>query len=123
MNKSELNQTFNLRIDRASRLYTVLNIPADIFEEPYNLRTGDINTIAKNYISDYTSAVSTFLNSKGLLELYSFYQIDKVEKYSYLIVFGFRLFNTQKFFKTILLYLLPIFIIALIILFLIIHFN
>ena len=41
-----------MRIDNADRLYTVLNIPTNLVEEPYNLRKDDIDKIAQNYIRD-----------------------------------------------------------------------
>ena len=69
-NRVRLQSDFNMRIDRADRIYTVLNIPTDLFEEPYNLRKEDIDSIAQKYIKDYISELSKFLNSIGLSELY-----------------------------------------------------
>lgn len=90
-NRVRLQSDFNMRIDRADRIYTVLNIPTDLFEEPYNLRKEDIDSIAQRYIKDYISELSKFLNSIGLSELYDFYEpVKKVDKYSYLVVIGFR---------------------------------
>jgi len=90
-NRVRLQSDFNMRIDRADRIYTVLNIPTDLFEEPYNLRKEDIDLIAQRYIKDYISELSKFLNSIGLSELYDFYEpVKKVDKYSYLVVIGFR---------------------------------
>ena len=74
-----------------------MNIPAEQIEEPYNLRKSDIDNLAQNYIKDYTSRISRLLNEKGLVELYDFYEIKKVEKYSYLVIFGFSVFNTRDF--------------------------
>lgn len=103
--KSILNQNqvllegdYNIRIDKAFRMYTVLNIPEDLFGEPYNIRTGDIDTISQTYLRDYIRKLSDFLNSKGLSELYDFYEpVKRVEKYSYLIVLGFKPFNSLKY--------------------------
>lgn len=89
----------NARIDRAFRIYTVINIPSELIEEPYNLRKEDIDSLAKTYLRDYSTKLSGFLNSKGLMELYDFYEITKVEKYSYLIVFGFSLFDSAIFMR------------------------
>jgi hypothetical protein len=33
-NKEEFQNSFNLRIDRVNRIYTVINIPNELFEEP-----------------------------------------------------------------------------------------
>lgn len=95
----ELETTMNARIDGAFRIYTVINIPSELIEEPYNLRKEDIDSLAKTYLRDYSTKLSGFLNSKGLMELYDFYEITKVEKYSYLIVFGFSLFDSAIFMR------------------------
>jgi len=87
---------YNTRIDSILRMYSVLNIPENIFEEPYNLRRTDIDTIARNYITEYRKNLSTFLISRGLMELFDVYEVRKVDKYSYLLIFGFSLFNTRK---------------------------
>lgn len=106
--RRDLELQFNARIDNVNRIYTVLNIPSDLVEEPYNLRKNDIDTIARNYIKEYTSNLSSFLNSRGLAELYVIYDLEKVDKYSYLIIVGFSLFNTQKVSRSLLLVWTPI---------------
>lgn len=98
-NKDELSLKFNLRIDKASRLYTVLNVPEELVGEAYSLKKSDIDRISENYIKQYSNELGEYLNSKGLNELYDFYKIDKVGKYSYLIVFGFSLFKSQKYYN------------------------
>ena len=94
--EKDLEKQFNIRIDRVGRLYTVLNIPQDVVEEPYNLRKSDIDTLADKFIREYSIQLSKFLNENGLSELFDFYDSEKVGKYSYLLVFGYSLFNTQK---------------------------
>ena len=98
-NSSELDRKFNLRIDNASRLYTVLNIPNEVIGEPYNLRKSDIDTIAEKFIKEYSSELGEFLKSKDLTELYTFYEVKKVDKFSYLIVIGYSLFRSDVFYK------------------------
>jgi hypothetical protein len=95
--RTELESSFNARIDNASRIYTVINIPPSLIEEPYNLRKEDIDNLAKTYMSDYTKKISNYLNSKNLMELYDLYEIKKVDKYSYLIILGFSLFDSSQF--------------------------
>ena len=94
--EDELFAQFNIKVDKATRLYTVMNIPAEIVEEPYNLRKGDIDAIANAYIKTYTGKLSEYLNSQGLYEMYDFYEGSKVDKYSYLLVYGFSLFKSNK---------------------------
>lgn len=106
-NKADLEQQFGMRVDNAYRIYTVLNIPEDYIGEAYSLVKSDINRISENYIREYGSAVSTYLNSIGLTELFRSYEIRKVAKYSYLIVIGFSLINTTKFYNNIYYKLLP----------------
>lgn len=103
--KKELELKFNARVDRVSRIYTVLNVPMDTIEEPYNLRKSDIDTIAQTFIKEYTNQLSKFLNENGLYELYDFYETKKVGKYSYLLIFGYSLFNTQKIAKRLFIYI------------------
>jgi len=108
-NKVRLEGDFNMRIDNADRMYTVLNIPTNLVEEPYNLRKEDIDNIAQNYIRDYINELSQFLNTIGLLELYDFYEpIKKVDKYSYLIVIGYKQLDSVEINKIIYRILLPI---------------
>jgi hypothetical protein len=93
LNKTELEQVFGARIDNAYRIYNVLNIPAEVIGEPYNLRKSDIDKVAETSIREYTVKISEYLDSKGLKEMYDFYEIKKVDKYSYLVVLGFTLPN------------------------------
>jgi hypothetical protein len=109
--EKDLKSKFNVRLDRAYRMYTVINIPPDIVDEPYNIRKSDIDMISQKFIKEYSQQLSKFLDSSGLIELYDFYNIEKVDKYSYLLVFGFKLLNTQKLFKNILFYIIPILLI------------
>jgi hypothetical protein len=94
LNKTELQETFGARVDNAYRIYNVINIPVEEIGEPYNLRKSDIDLIAEKSVREYSSEISKFLNSKGLKEMYDFYEIKKVDKYSYLIVIGFSLPNS-----------------------------
>jgi hypothetical protein len=120
--RTELEQVFGARIDNAWRIYNVINIPEDIVGEPYNLRKTDIDMIAERSIKEYTSELSKFLNNKGLQELYDFYEVKKVDRYSYLVVLGFSLFRSNDYYDVIRYRVLPtisiISIILLLILFL-----
>jgi hypothetical protein len=116
-NKSELELKFNIRIDNAYRLYTVINVPEELIGEAYSLKKSDIDRISENYIKQYSSELGRYLNSKGLNELYDFYKIDKVDKYSYLIVFGFKLFESNKYYNNLYYKVIPTSILLSIILF------
>lgn len=94
-----LNSSFNLRKDFSNRLYTVINIPVENFEEPYNIRTSDINAISENYIRDFCIKIGQALDFMGIKELYKIYSISKVDKYSYLVIIGFSLFETDKVYR------------------------
>ncbi|HOB26026.1 MAG TPA: hypothetical protein PKG93_02640 [Bacilli bacterium] len=106
-NKTELEQKFAMRADNAKRLYTVLNIPEEVIGEPYNLRKTDIDKIAENFIKEYSFELGKYLDSKGLQELYEYYEIKKVEKYSYLVVLGFSLFKSNKYYNNIYYKIIP----------------
>ena len=106
--EKQLEREFNVRIDGAFRIYTVLNIPSELIEEPYNLRKADIDALAQNFNKEYSTQLSKFLDTNGLYELYDFYDVEKVDKYSYLLIFGFSLFNSQKMLRNIYLIWIPI---------------
>ena len=100
-NKVSLEANFNMKIDYANRIYTVVNVPIDSIGEPYNLRKSDIDNISEKYLKEYISKSSEFLNSIGLVELYGFYEpIKKVDKYSYLIILGYKHMNSVSYTKT-----------------------
>lgn len=108
-NKVRLQSDFNLRIDNADRLYTVINIPDNVLGEAYDLKKSDIDKISEGYIKEYLSKLSNYLNSIGLTELYDFYEpIKKVDKLSYLIVLGFKPLDSVEINKIIYRILLPI---------------
>ena len=90
----------NLKLDWVNRVYTVFNIPPEKFDEPYNIRKGDVDKIAENYIVDYVNACNLYFQSKGLNELITFDKpISKVDKYSFLIVFGFSQMDNVSIYR------------------------
>ena len=111
LNKTEIEQVFGARIDNAYRIYNVLNIPLEIIGEPYNLRKSDLVKLAETSIKEYTNKISEYLDSKNLREMYDFYEIKKVDKYSYLVVLGFSLpndtFRSNKYYDNIRYRLIP----------------
>lgn len=107
INKVRLERELNVRIDSAYRLYTVLNIPEELYGE-FTLKKSDIDKISENYIREYTFEVSKFLKSIGLNELFESYEVKKVDKYSYLIVIGFSLFRSNVFYNNLYYKFLPI---------------
>ena len=103
----ELEANYGMRVDKAHRIYTVLNIPEELIGEAYNLKKSDIDRISENYIREYIAEISKVLNDKGLAELYSIYEVKKVDKYSYLIVMGFSLFKSNEYYDRLYLRVLP----------------
>jgi len=112
LNKTELEQVFGARIDNAYRIYNVLNIPSEMIGEPYNLRKSDIDKLAETSIREYTVKISEYLDSKGLKEMYDFYEVKKVDKYSYLVVLGFSLpndtFRSNKYYDNLRYRVIPV---------------
>lgn len=94
----ELLLKFNIRVDNSYRMYTVLNIPEDLIGDAYSLKKSDIDKISENFTREFTIGISNFLDSFGLKELYEIYEIKKVDKYSYLIVIGYSLFKSNKYY-------------------------
>jgi hypothetical protein len=110
-NKIRLERELNIRFDSAYRLYTVLNIPEELYGE-FTLKKSDIDKISENYIREYSFEVSKFLKSIGLNELFESYEIRKVDKYSYLIVIGFSLFRSNVFYNNLYYKLLPFLVVS-----------
>jgi hypothetical protein len=107
-NKVQLEQNLNIRIDDAYRLYTVLNVPEELIGEAFSIKKSDIDKISESYIREYTMSVAKFLNTIGLSELFQSYEVKKVDKLSYLVVIGFSLFKTNKFYDKIYYRVIPI---------------
>lgn len=117
--RRELENNYNIRIDEAYRMYTVVNINNNmsIFQDyginelkeynknyeilPSQTEQLYLDDLYKKTMKDFSNNISEYLNSKGLSELYVFYQIEKLNKFSYLIVLGFPLFRTDVYIKNI----------------------
>lgn len=100
--KNQINTEFGARVDNAYRIYNVINIPSDIIPEPYNLRKSDVDQISQNFIKEYSIAITEFLTKKGLSqELFDFYEVKKLDKYSFLVIIGFSLFESNKYYDNI----------------------
>lgn len=106
--KEDLERNLNIRLDDAYRMYTVLNIPENIIGDSYILKRSDRDVIIQAYIKEYTSTLSKYLNNNGLNELYSTYDIKKVDKYSYLIVIGYSLLQSDKLYDRLYYRVIPI---------------
>ena len=112
--EEELYTQFGIRVDKATRLYTVFAIPKNLIEEPYNLSVSDWDILIQGYIKEYTNKLSKFLNSNGLNELYDFYNIEKIDNYNYLLIYGFSLFKSNKFWMNVYKYGTSLVVLALI---------
>lgn len=105
-NKIKLERKLNIRIDSAQRLYTVLNIPEELYGE-FTLKKSDIDKISESYIKEYMFEVAKSLREMGLNELFESYEVKKVSKYSYLLVVGFSLFRSNVFYNNLYYKFLP----------------
>lgn len=105
-NKSVLNESYKIRYDYIFRLYTVINIPIDLIPEAYDLKKSDIDKLSQSYVSDFMVNISSLLNKIGLIELYVVYDLKKVDKYSYLVVIGFKFLRLEKIFRNLMIFLL-----------------
>ena len=101
-NKSVLNESYKIRYDYIFRLYTVINIPIDLIPDAYDLKKSDIDKLSQSYVSDFMVNISSLLYKIGLIELYVVYDLKKVDKYSYLVVIGFKFLRLEKIFRNIL---------------------
>lgn len=94
-NKAVLGQ-LNIRVDNVDRLYTVVNVPEELFEGVYDSRVTDRMRISQGYLAEYLRNTSRTLNEIGLTELYRVYDTRRVDKSSFLVIIGFSLFDTRK---------------------------
>ena len=101
-NKSVLNESYKIRYDYIFRLYTIINIPTDLIPEAYDLKKSNIDKLSQSYVSDFMVNISSLLNKIGLIELYVVYDLKKVDKYSYLVVIGFKFLKLEKLFRNLL---------------------
>jgi hypothetical protein len=111
LNKINLERELNIRIDSAYRLYTVLNIPEELYGE-FTLKKSDIDKISESYIKEYMFEFSKSLRGMGLNELFESYEVKKVSKYSYLLVVGFSLFRSNVFYNNLYYRFLPALVIV-----------
>ena len=84
--KNELLIKFNAKVDKISRIYTVLNIDPKI-------TTPDV---IDETVKDYLKKMTAFLDSKNLRELVTVYDIKSLDNENHLVVLGYALFNTKK---------------------------
>lgn len=120
-NISTLQQN-GFRIDRVKRIYTVVNIPTELFDDAYDLKTSDINRVSQSFLTDSVRTISKILNDIGINELYKIYETRKVDKYSYLIILGYKFFDTKKVADFIFLRLIPIILLSIITYFISLYF-
>ena len=123
LNRNELEQRFGIRVDRAYRLYTILNIPEELIGEAFTLRKSDIDRISEPLIREYTSGLSTYLNSIGLNEIYDFYEVRKEEKLAWKIVIGYKFFRSNEWYDKLYFRVLPISLLISLIISLIVIFS
>jgi hypothetical protein len=97
--QDNLKLKYNVRIDKADRMYTVLNIPENLIGEAYSLKRSDIERISQTYLKEYVTELGIYLDSIELKELHKTYTVEKVGKYSFLLVFGFSLFKSHKYYN------------------------
>ena len=70
--------------------------------------------MSQNYLREFNNQLAFYLNQRGLTELYKIYDMEKLDKYSYLVVFGFSLINTKRFANSLLYFWTPLTILTII---------
>ena len=115
--RNELSGKFNVRIDKAYRIYGVINVPETMIGDAYSLKKSDIDKISENYIKLYIKQLSDLLDNNGMREMYKRYDLKKIDKYSWLIVIGFSLFKSNVYYNILYYVALPILVVSSIITF------
>jgi hypothetical protein len=109
-NKEDLinkSNGLNLRIDRVGRIYTVFNCPDDVSD--YGSGFPGINMkssteLAEKYIKDYIGRAEAKFINLGMIEYIGIRDMERIGELDYLIIFGFKGFDTAKFFGQTILY-------------------
>ena len=88
---SDKSTGLNLRIDNAYRIYTVYNCPEEVSK--YGTK------LAEKYIKEYIGKVDKLFMKLEIIEFMGIRNIQQVSELDFLVVFGFKGFNTAKFFN------------------------
>ena len=81
----------NLRIDKAQRIYTVVNCSPDVAKYGKNL--------AEREIKEYVNKAEKLFINIGILEYIGIRDIEQISELDFLVVFGYKGFNTTKFYN------------------------
>lgn len=81
----------NLRIDKAQRIYTVVNCSSDVLKYGNNLATKEIK--------EYVSKVDKLFIDIGLTEYVGIRDIQQISELDFLVVFGYKGFDTTSFYN------------------------
>ena len=81
----------NLRIDKAYRLYTVVNCSPDVVKYGKNL--------AEKEIKEYVTKAEKLFIDVGILEYIGIRDIQQISEVDFLIVFGYNGFDTTSYYN------------------------
>jgi len=81
----------NLRIDKVQRIYTVINCSPDVAKYGRNL--------AEKEIKEYVTKAEKLFIDIGILEYIGIRDIQQISDLDFLIVFGYKGFNTSSFYN------------------------
>jgi len=81
----------NLRIDKAQRIYTVINCSPDVAKYGKNL--------AEKEIKEYVTRAEKLFIDIGILEYVGIRDIQQISELDFLVVFGYKGFNTSSFYN------------------------
>lgn len=113
--KIDLSINYNIRVDKAYRMYTVINIPPEYTNSSYNITDNSTNLLTNLYIRRYLNKLTEYFNSIGLIELYRIYEFKKIYDNSYLLIIGFSLFKSTVYYNILYFVITPVFVLFIII--------
>ena len=90
------SEEYNLRVDRAGRIYTVLKIESE--DEIYGVN------LAEKQVAEFINKVDNLFLDIGLSEIVGIKNVDNLGDGNFLIVFSFSELDTTKFLRNLIVY-------------------
>ena len=102
-NKKELHDTYGISIDWIGRMWVVVN-----FTDKLEMENIDKYgyPLLDELVVKYVSNLDKFFMKEGMYEFVALDNVDRIEKYSVLVVINFSLFDLSKIIKKTLKYLI-----------------
>jgi len=92
VNKEELLEKFNVRVDSVKRIYTVINVPDDeyTYGEQHALK------LTETYLKSWLGKLDKYLITKGIKEFTDVQEITTIDQQNFLLIIRYKFLNTAR---------------------------